>query len=87
MAKLWHKSIRYCKANATCGTHFLSGSVNSEGIILKCGSTTNNPNFNLQISNASTTSSTNTSYTIDWGDGSPLVTTPTFTTLSPLFMV
>lgn len=70
------------KATAHAAIDFQTGSINSEGIILKCGSTTNNPDFVLQISNASTTVATNTSYTIDWGDGSPAYVSSTFNTLS-----
>lgn len=40
----------------------------------KCGSTTNAPNFQFEIQNLSTTTATNTSYTINWGDGSPVTT-------------
>ncbi|MEZ5001632.1 MAG: PKD domain-containing protein [Chitinophagales bacterium] len=59
----------------------LSGSVNTNGIITNCNGTVANPNFNLQIGNASTTTATNTQYIINWGDGSPAVTTANFTTL------
>ena len=34
-----------------------------------CGATSNAPNFLFAIQNISTTTSTNTSYTINWGDG------------------
>jgi len=34
-----------------------------------CASYPNNPNFTLTVLNASSTTGTNTSYTIDWGDG------------------
>lgn len=40
----------------------------------KCGSTTNAPNFQFEVQNISTTTATNTSYTINWGDGSPTTT-------------
>jgi PKD repeat protein len=37
-------------------------------------------NTNVTISNTSTTKPNNTNYTIDWGDGSPVVNDPTFST-------
>ncbi len=40
----------------------------------KCGSTINAPNFQFEIQNISTTTATNNSYTINWGDGSPTTT-------------
>lgn len=49
---------------------------------VNCIENSGNTIYNLIIENASTTLTTNTNYNIDWGDGSSIVNTNNFTTLS-----
>ena len=42
----------------------------SQGIFINCTATYTSPNYTLYVANASTTTSSNTSYSIDWGDSS-----------------
>ena len=48
---------------------------NSGNNFSTCNSYVNFPNFTLTVLNASSTTATNTSYTINWGDGTPDFTT------------
>lgn len=61
---------------------FLSGSVSQDGVITNCRASFGDPDFLMEISNESRTTNSNTTYTIDWGDGSPVFTSSDFTTLS-----
>ncbi len=61
---------------------FLTGGINSEDVITNCDGDASNTDFDLEIENISTTTSTNTQYTINWGDGSPVETMANFTILN-----
>ncbi len=40
------------------------------------------PDYHIAVQNGSTTAATNTNYSINWGDGSPVFSAPTFTQVS-----
>ena len=63
------KTITVQSAPDATGLTDISG--NTAKPFTLCTSTTANPNFNLTVKNESATIDQNTSYTIDWGDGSP----------------
>ncbi len=50
-----------------------------QGIFLNCFATKSTPNFNWTVINNSSTSSSNTHYTINWGDGTTDFSNSTFT--------
>lgn len=50
-----------------------------QGIFLNCFATKSTPNFNWTVINNSSTSSSNTHYTINWGDGTADFSNSTFT--------
>jgi PKD repeat protein len=64
------KTITVQSAPDASGLTDISG--NTTKPFTLCTSTTANPNFNLTVKNESATIDQNTSYTIDWGDGSPI---------------
>jgi gliding motility-associated-like protein len=53
--------------------------VSSKNLFINCSATIASPNFIFKAVNASTTIATNTSYSIDWGDLSPVENFVTFT--------
>ncbi len=61
---------------------FISGTEQGENVIKNCNATIGDPDFELVIGNASSTIATNTSYEINWGDGTPPITTTEFETLT-----
>jgi len=60
--------------NSKGGTQFLSG------MFLNCTSSSSNPKCTFQVYNGSTTTSSNTRYVIDWGDGNAPEEISNFTT-------
>lgn len=58
-------------------------SITSDGLdpaFVKCGSTSQNPDYELTVINQSSTQSTNTNYSINWGDNSPPYQSSSFST-------
>lgn len=53
----------------TSGTDGATPFDSDQGIFINCGATLSNPQTSFTAVNASTTKDTNTSYSIDWGDG------------------
>jgi PKD repeat protein len=64
----------------------LSGVLVDGNTIAYCLSTSDFPEFDLTVQNTSETTSANTNYTIDWGDGSPVWSSSEFTTASHVYM-
>ena len=54
----------------------------SKNVFINCNATTASPNFLFKAVNASTTIPTNSSYSINWGDSSPIENLTTFTSLT-----
>jgi PKD repeat protein len=61
---------------------FNTGTEGPNNLVTNCAAVLGQPDFLLEIINGSTTVDINNSYTINWGDGSPPVTTANFSTLS-----
>lgn len=74
-------SIRV-KASPDPSLNFLTGKIGLDGVITNCNSSYASPEFTIEVENGSRTPSTNNQYTINWGDGTPVFTSPTFTTTS-----
>jgi len=64
----------------------LSGEQVDDYTIAFCGSTSDFPEFDLEIQNSSSTQSGNTNYTIDWGDGTAPFTGPSYSTLEHTYL-
>jgi len=58
----------------------------NQGIFIHCGSTTSSPQFDFVAVNASTTISSNTSTSIDWGDENIDTPLPTFTSITHKYL-
>lgn len=59
----------------------------TQQIFTNCGATTSSPQYDFTAVNASSTSSTNTGYSIDWGDGSTVDMLPaSFTTMKHRYL-
>ncbi len=54
----------------------------TQHIFINCGATQTSPEYNFIAVNTSSTTSTNTGYSIDWGDNTPIENITTFTTLT-----
>jgi PKD repeat protein len=57
----------------------------AQDIFINCLATRTTPNFTLSLTNSSTTAASNTSYSINWGDGVVTLLAGSFTTTSHLY--
>ena len=77
---VYHNVVINNVPDSSISTSSVYGFDSIKNIFLNCEATISSPNYIFTAENTSTTSSINTSYTINWGDSSPTQNINSFTT-------